>query len=572
MSESLGVSLPAFIGPYEDERALPEYHTSAERPCTTYAEYVAQRSLEILPGTLVWAVMAIPFALFFFVPGVAAYAFFAYLAYWVVRSLEMAARQICEYRVMLLYRRVDWRARLERLREPHSSILSLSKKRGGVTGVANREELSALRAFVSGGRGLSPDEVYHLVVLTAYNEDVEILEQSLEAIRKADYPGERIVVCLAVEERSRKWTAEKLGSMRARYRDAFAMFLTTVHPDGIRGEGRVKGANLTWAARSAREELHRRGIADEQVIVSAFDADTRAGRDYFSILSYKHLTNPDRDVDSYQPILLFHNNVWDVPAVSRLVGFCSTFWTMIESTRPSRMRIFSSHAIGMKALVAVDYWSVAVIPDDSRQYWRMFFASGGRSRVVPLHTPVYLDSVLSSGLFATMKEQYLQLRRWAYGIIDFPYIVDRGLAGRGSVPLHLSVLQTIRQVSQFNTWATAPFLLFIVPQLLWRLASEGRHAFSAQLLAAAADTMLLLMPLGLIVSSVVSILMLPPRPAHRSRWNRLKFAAEWLALPLVLPLFVCWPAIDAQTRLIFRRYMGFRVTVKARRSPGHEVL
>ena len=44
---------------------------------------------------------------------------------------------------------------------------------------------------------------------------------------------------------------------------------------------------------------------------------------------------------------------------------------------------------------------------------------------------------------------------------------------------------------------------------------------------------------------------------------------EWLLLPVVVPLFLCLPAIDAQLRLLTRRYLGFRVTPKRRlpRSP-----
>ena len=132
--------------------------------------------------------------------------------------------------------------------------------------------------------------------------------------------------------------------------------------------------------------------------MSAFDSDTRPSPHYFTVLSYTYLTNPDRDVDSYQPVLLFHNNAWEVPTASRLVGYVASMWTLVDSTRPERLRIFSSHALGMKALVGVNYWSTNVIPDDSRQYWRMYYGSDGRAKTVPLHLPVYLDAVHSRQL------------------------------------------------------------------------------------------------------------------------------------------------------------------------------
>ena len=79
------------------------------------------------------------------------------------------------------------------------------------------------------------------------------------------------------------------------------------------------------------------------------------------------------------------------------------------------------------------------------------------------------------------------------------------------------------------------------------------------------------LPVGLVVSITVSMLIMPACPPHRSPVERIKFVAEWFLVPLVLVGFMCWPAIDAMTRLIFRRYIGFRVTVKTRRHRAHEV-
>lgn len=546
------------------------YSTSAEVQPTTRAGYVIQRLLETIPGILVWTMLALPAMLFFFAPSVAAYVFFAYLAYWVLRYFEIVSRQFYEYLVMRRYQRTDWRERLARLNDPYGSILALSKTgRRFPMDIARREELAALRRYaLSEGDVPSPGEIHHLVVLATYNESTEILEQSLDAILETDYPMDRVAVCLTVEERSGVWSEELLARFDERYGEKFGLFITTVHPDGIPGEGRVKGANLTWAAKRGREELQARGIRDEQVIVSAFDADTRASRNYFNVLAYTHLTNPGRDTDSYQPILMFLNNVWDVPTVSRLVGFCSTFWTMVESTRPMRLRIFSSHAIGMKALVAAGYWSVVVIPDDSRQFWRMFFAFDGRSQVVPLHSPVYLDAVLSRDYFATLKEQYLQLRRWAYGVIDFPYIMVNNFRNHRISPMH-KVIQTFRQIAQFNAWATVPFMLIMVPQFL-RSIGELLAGKPAGALAALGSALPVVMPVGLLFSMWASGMLMPPRPPHCPPWARFRIAAEWLLLPVVLPIFICLPAIDAQTRLIFRRYIGFRVTVKSRLSEAHD--
>ena len=245
----------------------------------------------------------------------------------------------------------------------------------------------------------APDEMRHLVVMPIANEDYSIIQESLDEILATDYRKDRVMLCLTFEERSKVWTPEKIARIEAEYGPKFAMVMTTRHPDGLPGEGRVKGANISWGAQLARQELHRRGLRDEQIIVSAFDADTRPSHNYFQVLTYSYLTNPGRDIDSYQPVLLFHNNVWDVTAASRLVGYIASMWTLVDSTRPERLRIFSSHAMGMTALVGVNFWSRNVIPDDSRQFWRMFYGTEGRAKTVPLHVSVYLDGVDANGFW-----------------------------------------------------------------------------------------------------------------------------------------------------------------------------
>ncbi len=46
--------------------------------------------------------------------------------------------------------------------------------------------------------------------------------------------------------------------------------------------------------------------------------------------------------------------------------------------------------------------------------------------------------------------------------------------------------------------------------------------------------------------------------------EKLKYAFEWLTIPFILMFFSSLPALDAQTRLMFGRYMGFWVTEKKR--------
>lgn len=549
-----------------DAAVRPKFVTSAESPRLTRTAYWFQRSLECLPAILLLVAGVMPAALIWWSRTWAYVGFSCFVLYWTARSAQMAAQQLDEYIRMRRYRSVDWTKRLQRLADPYAARHSLAGR-----GRSDIEEFRALGDSISSGAGApAPDDVYHLVVLPVSTERYGILRQSLNSILAADYPSERLLVCLSFEERCEAWTLDAIASLSEWYVHRFGMFLTSRHPDSLPNEARVKGANLSWGARVARAELQRRGITDDQVVVSAFDADTRPGRDYFKILTYTYLTNPQRDVDSYQPVLLFHNNIWDVPVVSRLVGFIATMWTMVDSTRPKRLRIFSSHAIGMRALVKAGFWSLNVIPDDSRQYWRMFYGTDGQARTVPLHTPVHLDAVQADSYRATLREQYLQIRRWSYGVIDFPYIMEQNLANR-TIPWAIKLSQTHRQFCQFHFWATVPILLLVMRPLIGVLQPQATLNLVFRVHFIALNHLLtgVLSAFSLTVTITVALVMLPPRPPHQPRLAWLKLTVEWLLLPIVVPVFLCIPAIDAQLRLLARRYLGFRVTVKSRPSRGY---
>jgi len=538
---------------------------------TTRAAYTRQRFWECVPAVLLAVAMVSPILLWAYSARLAYLVLCGYLIYWAIRSVDLAARQTIEFFQMRRYRQIDWDVRLAGLADPYARLA----ERAALPRLSRDqiEERNALLTWVHAGPDVpGPQDLYHLVVVPVANESSEIIEQTLDALLATRYPDERLLVCLSFEARSREWDDARIAAITSGYADRFGMLLTTRHPDCRPGEGRVKGANITWGATVARTELQVRGIDDHHVVVSAFDCDTRPAAHYFQVLSYTFLTNPNRDVDSYQPILLFHNNVWDVPAPSRLVGYIASMWTMVDSTRPGRLRIFSSHAMGMRALVRVGFWATNVIPDDSRQYWRMYFATDGRATTRPLHTPVYLDAVHAASYLDSLAEQYRQIRRWSYGVIDFPYIMGQNLTN-GRIPWGPKLVQTYRQLAVFHQWAITPLLLILARWLVSRLEPvlQTSRLTSIDVIGRVYALTPLITVVSMLVGVGVALALLPKRPVGRTQAAYLKLACEWLLLPIVVPLFFCLPAIDAQLRLAARRYLGFRVTVKNRSTQAHQV-
>ena len=68
---------------------------------------------------------------------------------------------------------------------------------------------------------------------------------------------------------------------------------------------------------------------------------------------------------------------------------------------------------------------------------------------------------------------------------------------------------------------------------------------------------------GLLFSALLSIMMLPPRPEKHGFYKYLVMFFQWILFPWCMVIFGSIPAIDAQTRLMIGKYMGFNVTKKS---------
>ena len=108
-------------------------------------------------------------------------------------------------------------------------------------------------------------------------------------------------------------------------------------------------------------------------------------------------------------------------------------------------------------------------------------------------------------------------------------------------------------------------MLFI---LGWAPIFLGTHEFHQTVLSYNLPIMvrdlLTIAMFGLVVSSIISLTMLPPRPAGKSRLRYITLALQWILVPITMIVFSAIPGLDAQTRLMLGKYMGFWVTPKSR--------
>jgi hypothetical protein len=326
-----------------------------------------------------------------------------------------------------------------------------------------------------------------------------------------------------------------------------------------------KGSNIAYAAERARVEiLDKKNLSYADVLVSAFDIDTRVYPDYFYCLTWNFLTTDDPYRSSFQPVPVYNNNIWSAPAISRVVATSGTFWQMIQQERPERLATFSSHSMSFKSLYEIGYWQKNMVSEDSRIFWNFFVFYDGNYKVVPLSYPVSLDANLAPTLIGTMANVYKQQRRWTWGVENVPYILFSFIKNK-SIPFGKKLRFSFIQLEGFWSLATNPILIFM---LGWLPLMLGGQEFNSLLLSYNLPRMtrwlMTIAMTGLIGSAIISMKLLPKRPDGKTARHILFMILQWVFIPFTIIIFGAIPGMDSQMRLLLGRYMGFWVTPKHR--------
>ena len=489
-------------------------------------ERIIYRFLEMLPGLLAWGSIIGAFLLSWQKPAIAALFIILFDLYWLLKVSYLSLHQVASFLKMKKNLKVNWLEKVKKI--PHWQ------------------------------------RIYHLVILPFYKEGKEVIEESLLSLTRVSYPKEKMIIVLSAEEKAGKAAQEILEEMKRKFAPRFFRFLITTHPAHIPGEVPGKGSNEAWAIQEAKRKIiDPLKIDYEDVILSNFDIDTHPYPQYFSCLTFHYLTAKNPLQASYQPIPIYNNNIWSAPAFSRVVATSGSFWQMMQQERPDLLVTFSSHSMAFKTAILVGYPS-NLIPDDSRIFWKSYFYYKGNYRVLPLYYPVSLDAVLAKGFLKTVVNQYKQQKRWSWGCTDIAFLVFNFLKDK-NIPLSEKIRHSINVIDGFWSWAVASLLIFFLGWLPLWLGGEkfGRTLLSYNLPHFTGMLMGLAM-IGMIVSAILSLRVLPPKPKNSGKLKTFSMAFQWLLLPITLIVFGSLPALETQTRLFFGQYLEFWNTEKVR--------
>ena len=521
------------------------------------------RFLEILPGAISYGAIILLFVLSIVNPVIGAIYLFALIATTLVKAIGVAYRTIQGYEVIKRAGRVDWRERMEDLENPHESYERLHNKENKSYHFEQHVENLKLMATME-SEYPKPSKIYHAVIMTAYNEGEEVLAPSIEAVKNTTFPNDRIIFTLAYEERGGEEIEKTAKSLAKKYKGVFKHFMIVKHPADLPNEVIGKGPNLTYAGQALAEYVHDKKIPIENVIVTSLDSDNHMAPKYLDSVAYEFIVHPNRQRLSYQPVSLFMNNIWDAPAPTRIIAVSNSFFNVISTMRPHLLRNFASHSQPLQALEAMDFWSKRTIVEDGHQYWRSLFFFNGDYSVLPIRIPIYQDAVIDETLWKTIKAQFIQVRRWYYGASDVAYVGSKLFVPKSKryVPFWQLFPKFWRLLDGHVTLAIlAPIVAFggWVPMIM-NLSAHSMITYNIPNIVSVVETFA---SVGLIVSIIVSLRMLPERPAKYRKSKSLLMVLQWILMPVTSILYQSIAAFYAQTRLMLGKYMEkFDVTNK----------
>lgn len=521
------------------------------------------RFFEMLPGTLSYIMLALLIILSLISPVAASIYILIIVIINLVKAIGIAFRTVQGYKLLKRGIRVDWAKRLNDLENASDSYDRLAGTKSSAYGHA--QHLRNLRMVAAAEEGYfpKPSQIYHAVIVTMYNETLDVLAPTLDSVVDTTFPKERMILVLAYEERGGPAAEKVAKTLEKNFRKKFGTFILAKHPDGIKGEVIGKGGNIVNAGKVLKKFVKEQGLKYSDVIVTTLDSDNRPHRCYFDQVAYEYIVHEDRKRLSYQPVSLFTNNIWDAPAVTRVVAQMNSFWNIISAMRPHTLRNFASHSQPLDALVEMNFWSTHTIVEDGHQYWRSLFYFDGDYEVLPIRAPIYQDAVLSDTLVKTLKAQWVQLRRWDYGASDVAYVGNYLFSKKRTVPLGSLVPKFIRLLDSHVTLAaTAPIIAFggWVP---WIFGTHSRDLISYNL-PIIVSYIQAFAASGIFISLILSIRMLPPKPAKYRRARHIMMVLQWVLSPVISIIYSSCCAFYSQTRLATGLYMEkFDVTDKA---------
>lgn len=330
------------------------------------------------------------------------------------------------------------------------------------------------------------DRVLHMVVVPNYDEDEDLMAETLQCLSEAEDASSFCVV-LAMEEREGKKAVNKVENLKSSFSGKFLSLIGTFHPANLEvkhmdgscnPEVPGKASNLRYAVQTAWELLDKDGTLQNQksTILTVADADCLFHPRYFSHISKDFNTLREQPGDRYlwtmwqAPQLMFRD-FFSLPVCSRIWGYASStfeYGGVSNLDAGGHHMVFSAYSLPLWLATAAEAWDGDTICEDHHAFLKCFFYSIHAStttalnsdrclgstckptlQVRPVYLPVKSTSVVSpDGYIATWVARWHQAKRHAQGVAELSFAVLAAWDTLTSIPWRLQSWRLVFSVSQ----------------------------------------------------------------------------------------------------------------------------
>ncbi len=481
------------------------------------------RALEILPGVLSWSLIIFPIWGSLVWPVLVAYYIIAFDVYWLYRSIWTSVLSLVSHFRLKASQKFDW--------------------------------LGEVKSF------LDWEKIHHIVIIPTYKEPIYILRRTLKGLSKQTFPKKNLTVAVSFEAREGKAGREKGNKLKEEFKGIFGNLIIAYHPD-LPGEVKGKSSNTAWAAKIAKEKLiDKQNHEIDYCTITSNDADAILHKQYFSYLSFKFLDDPRRYEKIWQSAIQFYNNIWRLPLMSRAFNRMSSVVQTGILLRKDRLINFSTYSVSLKLIDKIGYWDTDVIPEDYRLFFKAFYKTKGKVEVEPIFLPTFADAAESSTFWGTMKNQYEQVKRWAWGTSDDSYIIYKWLTVPG-IPFIEKTIRSLYVVKDHVLWPVNWFAITVGANIPPLMNKDFNRTIIGKTLPQVASTILTLSLVALVATLFIDWQAKPKAPEGTHWVKKALSPFEFILLPIVGFFFTALPGLDAHTRLMLGRYMEYKVTEK----------
>jgi hypothetical protein len=365
----------------------------------THTEEVSKAEVspwERIPGMISWVVILAPIWLTLLSPIMGIALVVLATAYFAARNSYYGLRALPNRRRVLKARGQDWLKRLDTLQQDIPDWRSCR-----VT-----------------------------LMIRAYREkNLDMLRDTVASIEASNWPREQgklvnVEVLFATEEDD-PYTPPLVDRLAREFagRLDIRQIKHPAEPNTLPGPSTA----MNYVGRALYLESIRDGVDPRHWLIADFDADTLFDPQYLPCLVYTFVTDPNRDLRAYQPVVMFTTDYWKAPLHSRLAAIGTSVLTLGWNKKPEIA--FTGAAASLETLHSVGFWPTNSHSQDSGIELRFKMQYGRKFRVTGLPVPLWVYPVMIMGSRTTRKEKlqaywrsykalFRQSARWREGPLD----------------------------------------------------------------------------------------------------------------------------------------------------------